>query len=127
MTPDPVHTSPTNSECRWAMFTHLSALLSSLAWLNSIPLPGLNLIAPFVLWVTFRENSSFVDRHGKESLNFNLNCAVAGIPLTLLTFNTAGSIVVWLLAFLWAGAVGFAARKAFQGKDFRYPLIFRAL
>src|SRR5215472_10802541 len=79
-------TGLTSEEKTWAMLCHLSTLLSYFAG-------GLTFIGPLVCWLMKKDSSKFVDYHGKESLNFQLNiliytliclpllCLVVGIVL----------------------------------------------
>src|SRR5512139_4229682 len=59
----------------WALAAHLGPLV-------------LGLIAPLVVWLVFRERSSFLDRQGKEALNFQIAYlvyfAVAGLSIFIV-------------------------------------------
>jgi uncharacterized Tic20 family protein len=110
----------TSEEKTWAMFCHLSTLLSYFAF-------GLTFIGPLVCWLVKKDSSRFVDYHGKESLNFQLNiliytliclalfCIVIGIPM--LAALHVYSIVCVIVAGI----------KASGGELFRYPFVFRLI
>jgi len=74
-----------------------------------------------------REESAFIDYHGKEYLNFVISYFVYGIVAAL-------SMII-LIGFLLAPLVGIAAFvftiiaavKAYNGEMYRIPLIFRLI
>ncbi|MBS0207413.1 MAG: DUF4870 domain-containing protein [Planctomycetes bacterium] len=118
--------SLTNDEKLWATFAHLSAL----AILLQVPVG--NVIGPLVIWLIKRNESGFVDAHGKESLNFQIS-----ITLYLLVMIAIGAItcvllpivVVLGLAIEVAAAVFviMAAMKANNGEMYEYPLTIRLI
>src|SRR5438067_1415460 len=63
---DQLPTVLTSEEKTWGMLCHLSTLLAYAAG-------GLTFIGPLVCWLIKKDTSKFVDYHGKESLNFQLN------------------------------------------------------
>jgi uncharacterized Tic20 family protein len=115
----------TNDERLWAMFCHLSAILSHWAFAG--------FLLPLVLWLVKKDESKFVDFHGKESVNFQLNLLGYGLILALITVATCfmGLIITLPLA----GAIGIyalimeivAGIKAHSGEYFRYPAIIRLI
>ena len=89
---------PSASEKNWAMLCHLAAL----APLVGVPFG--QLLGPLVVWMVGRGESPFVDRHGRESLNFHLSWTLYTLLATLLF------VVPFAL-----GAVGFAGSASPQG------------
>ncbi len=85
------------------------------------------IIGPIIIWLIKREESAFIDFHGKEYLNFVISYFVYGIVATI-------SMVI-LIGFLLAPLVGIAAFvftiiaavKAYNGEMYRIPLIFRLI
>jgi len=69
---------PTSQERTWATFCHLAAFTVLLG----VPL-GL-IAGPLVVWLIKRNDSTFVDRHGKAALNFQLSVVVYGIIIVVL-------------------------------------------
>lgn len=106
-------------ERTYATFEHLS-LLAALA--------GFPIIPVLVMWLIKREQSVFVDDHGKEALNFQLS---------LLIYTVAGFVLFWcfpLSILLWTavgvlGLVGMiqGAVAANKGRYYRYPATIRLL
>ena len=56
-------------ECKWAMACHLSALSGFL-------IPFGNVIGPLVVWICKKNQSEFVNEHGKAALNFQLTLTI---------------------------------------------------
>src|SRR5437867_2604433 len=69
----------TSEEKTWGMLCHLSVLLAQFAFYMTF-------LGPFICWLIKKDSSRFVDHHGKESLNFQLNMLgyfLVSIPLIL--------------------------------------------
>ena len=49
-------------------------------------IPFGNYIIPLLLWTTNKEKSSFIDKHGKEAINFQLSILLYSIILGSLSF-----------------------------------------
>jgi uncharacterized Tic20 family protein len=139
----------------WAMFCHLSSFLWFLLVIVGLPIPLLaNIVGPLVIWLLKKDESEFVDRHGRESLNFQISMTLYGIALitaAIVTFllyliiagglaNTDGGAFAWIAGAL--GGIGWlilvtafslvqlilvivATVQASQGKFYRYPLTLR--
>ena len=84
-------TPPTTSEERmWATFAHLG-------FLAGLVVPLGNIIAPLVIWLVYKDQSDFIDRHGKEALNFHLSMLLYGIGLLVLSVILFVTIIGILL------------------------------
>ncbi len=99
----------------WAMYCHISSL------------PGLGLVllswvGPLLCWRAKRASSHFVDTHGREALNFQVNIAIYAVRALLLGFLMSWIYLV-LIAVLVYGAVMsvIAAQKARAGEVYQYP------
>ncbi len=78
---------------RLAMFCHLSGL----AWIPLfmvMPVPGLGLVVPVIVWQQNRDRHPFIMAAGKAAVNFQLSC---------LIYTT---IAFLLMGFLWFTACG---------------------
>ena len=64
----------TPEELRTAMWCHLSSLAGVV-----LPLPGANVFGPLGCWLSRKDKSRFVNFHGKESLNFQINMLFYGL------------------------------------------------
>jgi uncharacterized Tic20 family protein len=115
-----------NEERQWGMFAHLSALAGLLVG-------GLTFIGPLVIWLIKKDESKFVDYHGKEALNFQLNILIYSLVLVAISVATCGvGLIVTgpLLAALGIYAIVMpiiAGMKANEGKLYEYPLTFRMI
>ena len=109
----------TSEEKTWGMLCHLSTLLSYFAG-------PLTFIGPLVCWLIKKDTSRFVDYHGKESLNFQLNMLVYTlICLALIPCFLIGLFVLPVVHVYNIVCVIIAGIKAKSGELFRYPFIFR--
>ena len=113
----------------WALLAHLGSFVA--AYL------ALGFLAPLVVLLVRGERSAFVQRHARESLNFQLTSllvavggAVVGGLLTLVTLGLALLVlapvaVAWVVFYVVVVLV--ASRRAYDGRDYRYPLTLRLL
>ncbi len=54
-----------------AALIHLSSLSSLVQF--AIPIPFISILFPLILWQAFKNNSDYIDYHGKEAVNFNIS------------------------------------------------------
>lgn len=118
VTPTPAASAPSAEwERTYALFIHLTLLLVHFA----VPV-----IPALVMWLIKRDQSHFVDDHGKEAVNFQISLliyALASVPLIFACgIGIALSVAVWVL-----GIVGMimAAVAAHKGQFYRYPMCLR--
>jgi len=116
----------TDDERTMGMLVHLLALLTS--W-----------IGPLILWLIKKDESAFIDQHGRSALNFTITTTICmmvyafGMLIGMLTFVLAFPAV--LLGFLLILAHSIcslvftilAAVAANRGEHYRYPLSIRFL
>lgn len=86
-----------------AVWCHLGGLLT---WL----------VLPIILWQMKKDQSSFVDEHGKEAVNFQL---------TVTLFYVVGFLVFPLVLAYEIIVIVLAAGAAQRGEQYRYPLTIR--
>jgi len=106
------------NERQWAMLCHLSGLSGYL-----IPLG--NIIAPLIIWSMKKEESVEVDKHGKESLNFQLSLVIYFFVAALLIVLVVGVFLLISLAILQVVCIIIASIKADKGEFYEYPLTIR--
>src|SRR4051794_34894623 len=72
---------PTEDECTSGMLCHLLAIF-------------MHFIGPIIIWMMKKDESRFVDHHGREALNFSINMAlyalIAVAILTVVAIITCG-------------------------------------
>ncbi|MGM0845361.1 MAG: DUF4870 domain-containing protein [Bacillota bacterium] len=84
-------------------------------------------IGPLVIWLIKKDESKYIDYHGREYMNFLISYFIYGLISSLLMFVLIGFVlapIVGLLAFIFTilGAI-----KAYEGEYYRIPAIFRIL
>ena len=95
-----------------AMLCHLLGLLT-------------NFIGPLVLWLVKKDDDPFIDRQGKEALNFQITVAIAGIVCIPLSFACIGLILLPVVGILDLVFSIVACVKSSKGEDYRYPVSIR--
>ncbi|MFL6562311.1 MAG: DUF4870 domain-containing protein [Bacillus sp. (in: firmicutes)] len=84
-------------------------------------------IAPLVIWLIKKDESSFIDYHGREYFNFLISYTVylfvAGISMMILI----GFVLLPLVGLMLFVFTIIAAIKAYEGNQYRFPLIFRLI
>ena len=76
------------------------AMLCHLISFVGIVLPFGNILGPLVVWLIQREKSSFVDEHGKESINFQLSLIVYSFVGVLLLIVSTILVIVFIGIFM---------------------------
>lgn len=85
------------------------------------------LIGPLLIWLLKKEESPFIDFHGKEYLNFIISYTVYSIVASILMIVLVGFIllpIIGLMAFVFTII---AAVKAYNGEIYHFPLVFRII
>ncbi|TWH76133.1 hypothetical protein LX59_01052 [Azomonas agilis] len=118
MEPTPAY-GPSRDERQWAMLCHYSAFFGLL-----VPMVG-NVIGPLLLWQFKREDSSFIDYHGKESLNFQITYSLAMMLCWVLAWILIGFPLMLLISLVVLVLVVIAGMRANEGKAYRYPFCWR--
>ncbi|MDQ0273703.1 DUF4870 domain-containing protein [Cytobacillus purgationiresistens] len=84
-------------------------------------------IGPLVIWLIKKDESPLVDHHGREYFNFIISYAVYAVICTVLMLVLIGFILIWLVGAATFIFTIIAAIKAFEGKEYRIPFVFRIL
>lgn len=84
-----------------------------------------SLIAPLIIWLIKRDESPFVDRAGKNYLNFLLSYLIWVTVATIAIFIIIGIIILPILVLLNFIFTIVAAVKAYNGEDYLPPLSIR--
>lgn len=104
----------------WGMACHLSALAGFVIPFGSI-------IGPLVVWLLKREESGFVDRQGKEALNFQITMFIAFLISLVLVFVLIGFVLIAAVVIFDLIMIIVATIKTSEGQDFRYPVSLRLI
>lgn len=84
-----------------------------------------SLIAPLIIWLIKRDESPFVDRAGKNYLNFLLSYLIWITVASIAIFIIIGIIILPTLLLLNFIFTIVAAVKAYNGEDYLPPLSIR--
>lgn len=114
----------TQNDKTYSSITHLSSFAG---WI----FPFGNVIAPLVLWIAKKNESVYIDNHGKAVVNFQLSLmlysfllALLIIPITIFTLGL-GLIAVILgiipIIILIIVSIISASIKATHGEYYHYP------
>ena len=113
---------PQNQSVRtWTVLCHASALFGFF-----VPWGG-HILAPLIVWLVKRGESTEVDTHGKESLNFQLSMLIYNIIAGILCLVLIGFVLLPILHVLNVVLVIIASLRASEGQLYRYPLTIRFL
>ncbi len=119
------------SERQYAMWMHLSLL-------GYLVLPFVIFVAPLVMWLTKKEDSPFIDDHGRETLNFHITLmiysftlpivgAIVGLLLCGVGLIFTIPIAIFLPYILGIVGMIYASTAAHRGEYYRYPMTIRFL
>jgi uncharacterized Tic20 family protein len=103
------------SERNWAMLCHLSAFAGFF-----FPFGGI--IGPLICWLSRKDESAWVDRNGKASMNFELSILLYSVLCIPLCFILIGFLILGFLVTLKVICIIIASVKASKGETFRYPM-----
>lgn len=84
-------------------------------------------IAPLVIWLIKKDESSFIDYHGREYFNFLISYTVYFFVSGILTIILIGFVALAILGVMLFVFTIIAAIKAYEGNEYRFPLIFRLI
>lgn len=93
-----------------------------------------NILGPLVLWLIKRGDSSYLDRIGKEVLNFQISFSIY-ISATIAVGTVLLIFLIGILFYLLAAAIWVAwiilmivgAVKTSNGEEYKYPFTIRLL
>ncbi len=114
----------TQNDKNYSSITHLSGFAG---WF----IPFGNIIAPLVMWIAKKNDSTYIDEHGKAAVNFQLSIILYGfllailiIPITILTLGLG--LIAILIAIIPAIILKIvliisASIKASNGEYYDYP------
>lgn len=113
----------TNDDRTYATFLHLAGPVSMLV-VGPFCFAG-----PLIMWLIKKDQSGYLDDHGREALNFTLSLIIYSIILTIATIVTLGLGSVLFLGLFVLGAIG-AIRgsiAANRGEYYRNPMCLRLI
>ena len=85
------------------------------------------LIGPLLIWLLKKDESAFIDFHGKEYLNFIISYTVYSLVASLLMLVLIGFILLPIIGIMAFVFTIIAAVKAYNGEIYHFPLVFRII
>ena len=109
-------TSPTQEERNLALLMHILAFFTGF-------------LGPLVIWLVKKDESEFLDQHGKDALNFQISILIYSLPIAVIAIITCGlgAILVLPLFLLILIGCGMAAMQGYNGEPCKYPLAIQLL
>ena len=84
-------------------------------------------IGPLIIWLIKKDESSYIDYHGREYMNFFISYTVYTIVSGILVVLLVGFFMLWILGIMAVVFTIIGAIKAYEGNEYRMPFIFRLL
>lgn len=112
------YSSATGEEKFWGMLAHVFGFAGYIVGLGQY-------IAPFVLYVIYKDKSKFIAFHAMQSLLFQLLVAVALTISGALTIVLIGFVLLPVVGVVAIVYVIIAALRAYKGEWFEYWLVGR--
>ncbi len=102
---------PTSDEKTMSILSHILTLAAGF-------------IAPLIVYLIKKNESTFIAYHARESLNFQITVLII---IIILTITVIGILLIWVVAIAALVFVIIATLKASEGKLYRYPFSFRLI
>ena len=81
----------------------------------------MHIIAPLVIWLIKRADSSEIDAAGKEVLNFQISYSIYTGVSIILCFALVGFLILPVVLITWIVCMVLAALRTSNGVPYRYP------
>ena len=107
-------TDISDSDRQMALLCHLSPLL-------------VGFLGPLIFWLVKKDESPFMDHHGREAVNFHLTIMIAGLVCGALACLVIGFILlplVGIASIVYSILAGVAANR---GEWYRFPYTIRMI
>ncbi len=85
------------------------------------------IIGPLIIWLLKKDESEFINYHGKEYFNFFISYTIYGLISGFLAVILIGLVMIPILGLMYLIFTLIALFKAYQGEYYRIPLIFRVI
>lgn len=84
-------------------------------------------LGPLLIWLLKKDDSLFIDFHGREYLNFFISYSIYLCISGLLVFLLIGFLLLPLVGLLMTIFTIIGAIKAFDGQAYQIPFVIRFL
>ena len=99
-------------------------MLAAILYVVSLFFP---IIGPLVIWLLKKDESAFINYHGREYFNFFISYTLYSVISGILIFLLVGIFLLWILGIMALVFTIIAAVKAYEGNEYRFPLVFRVI
>ncbi len=80
------------------------------------------IIGPLLIWLIKKDDSPFIDFHGKQYLNFLISYSIYGIVSAILMLILIGFLLAAIVGILFFIFTIVGAIRAYEGAYYRIPL-----
>lgn len=84
-----------------------------------------NFIAPLIIWLLKKGEDAYIEKHAKESLNFQITFAIFAIVAYISIFLVVGVLLLPAVVIAYLVFAIVASVKAYQGEDYTIPICIR--
>ena len=84
-------------------------------------------IGPLIVWLLKKDDSPYVDRQGKEALNFQIAVILASFVAGLLSFLCIGLLLFPVIGIADLVFVIMACIATSKGEEYKYPVSLRLI
>ncbi len=81
-------------------------------------------LAPLIIYLVKKDESSFVAYHAKESLNFQITMFIICFALVI---TVIGILLLWAVGIIYVILIIVATIRAGEGKLYKYPFAIRLI
>ncbi|MFT5350771.1 MAG: putative Tic20 family protein, partial [Gammaproteobacteria bacterium] len=103
------------------------AMIIQLSGLAGYIVPLGSLIVPLILWLIWRGKDPYLDKMGREAVNFQLSILVYYIISLVLCLLLIGFLLLFAAAIFHLAYIIIGAVQTSHGVNYRYPMIIRFL
>lgn len=82
------------------------------------------ILAPLIIYLVKKDESSFVAAHALESLNFQITLVIV---IFALCITLIGILLVWIVGIIGFLLIVIATIRASEGKLYKYPFSIRLI
>jgi uncharacterized Tic20 family protein len=102
---------PTSDERTMALLAHVLCFIAGF-------------LAPLIIYLVKKDESTYVTAHAKESLNFQIT---VWIVIFILCISIIGLFLIWVVGVIVTILLIVATIRASEGKLYRYPFSIRLI
>lgn len=96
----------------------------TLALLSHVLTFAFPILAPLIIYLVKKNESSFVATHAKESLNFQITMFIICFALVI---TVIGILLLWAVGIMYVVLIIVATIRASEGKLYKYPFAIRLI